>query len=225
MKYKNIVGLVALILIVDQAIKMYVKTHFFLGESVIVFPDWFQLSFIENKGMAFGMTIMDSDFGKLLLTSFRLFAVVFGFVWLKRLAKKGHSRGLLICGSLILAGATGNLIDSMFYGLIFTGDPSEIARFVALGQGYAGFMHGRVVDMFFFPIVEWKWPSYFPVIGGNHFLFFAPVFNLADAAISVGVITLLLFQKRFLPLPIEVAKIQEQESKTMDTLTEQIKSE
>lgn len=200
MKYKHILWIVFLILLIDQVIKIYIKTHFYLGESVTVFPNWFQLSFIENEGMAFGMTLMDSDAGKLLLTLFRLGAVVFGFFWVRKLVNRGYSNGLLVCAGLILAGAAGNLIDSMFYGMIFTDDPMQVAHFVPLGHGYAPFLHGRVVDMFYFPIVDTVWPSWLPIIGGRPFRFFEPVFNLADASISVGVITLLLFQKRFLPL-------------------------
>lgn len=198
MKYKHIIWLVVLILIVDQAIKIYIKTHFYLGESVTVFPHWFKLCFIENEGMAFGMTLMDSALGKLLLTLFRLAAVVFGFIWVRKLVNKGHSKGLLICAALILAGAAGNLIDSMFYGMIFTDDPMQVAHFVPLGHGYAPFLHGRVVDMFYFPLIDTNWPHWVPIVGGKRFEFFQPVFNLADASISIGVITLLLFQKKFM---------------------------
>jgi signal peptidase II len=149
--------------------------------------------------MAFGMTIMDNPTGKVLLTMFRLVAVVFGFFWVKNLVKKGYSKGLLTCAALILAGAAGNLIDSMFYGLIFTESGyAEIARMVPPGKGYGSFLHGRVVDMFYFPIIDTVWPKWVPYFGGKALSFFDPIFNLADAAISVGVITLLLFQKRFM---------------------------
>jgi len=197
-KYRHILFIVFLILILDQVIKIYVKTHFYIGESVNVTGNWFQLCFIENEGMAFGMKIMDSPAGKVILTLFRLVAVTFGFFWVRNLVKKGYGRGLLICASLILAGAAGNLIDSMFYGLIFTDSHLQIAKFVPLGQGYTSFLHGKVVDMFYFPIIDTQWPSWVPVWGGKSLRFFEPVFNLADAAISVGVITLLLFQKRLL---------------------------
>lgn len=198
MKYKHILWIVFLILLVDQVVKIYIKTHFYLGESVTVFPDWFQLSFIENEGMAFGMTLMDSAAGKLLLTLFRLGAVVFGFYWVRQLVKRGYSKGLLICAALILAGAAGNLIDSMFYGMIFTDDPMQVAHVVPFGHGYAPFLHGRVVDMFYFPLIDTTWPHWIPVVGGQSLRFFEPVFNLADASISVGVISLLLFQKKIL---------------------------
>lgn len=208
MKYKHILWIVFLILLIDQAVKIYIKTHFYLGQSVTVFPDWFQLCFIENEGMAFGMTLMDSALGKVLLTLFRLAAVIFGFFWIRQLVRKGHSKGLLICAALILAGAAGNLIDSMFYGMIFTDEPMMVAHFVPLGKGYAPFLHGRVVDMFYFPIIDSNWPQWMPVIGGRPLRFFEPVFNLADASISIGVITLLLFQKKFMHHHLEAMEEQ-----------------
>ncbi|MFA6058827.1 MAG: lipoprotein signal peptidase [Taibaiella sp.] len=201
MKYKHLLFIVFLILLVDQIIKIYVKTHFIIGEAgaVQVAGNWFQLFFIENEGMAFGMTIMDNPLGKVLLTVFRLVAVSFGFFWVKKLVKKGYSKGLLICAALILAGAAGNLIDSMFYGLIFTESSfSQLAQFVPPGKGYGAFLHGRVVDMFYFPMIDTIWPKWVPFFGGKALRFFEPIFNLADAAISVGVITLLVFQKKFL---------------------------
>jgi signal peptidase II len=197
-KYKHLLFIVFLILIVDQIIKIYVKTHFYIGESVHVAGNWFQLCFIENEGMAFGMKIMDAPAGKVILTLFRLVAVTFGFFWVKNLVKKEYSKGLLICAALILAGAAGNLIDSMFYGLIFTESNLQVAKLVPFGQGYGSFLHGKVVDMFYFPLIDSTWPGWVPVWGGKPLRFFEPIFNLADAAISVGVITLLVFQKKFL---------------------------
>jgi len=147
--------------------------------------------------MAYGLKF-GGDFGKILLTLFRLVAVVIGFVYMKKLVKEKYNTGLLVCGSLILAGAAGNLIDSMFYGLIFNDSVGyEVAKFLPAGGGYGSFLHGRVVDMLYFPIYEGYLPKWIPFKGGDYFVFFRPVFNIADAAISVGVITILLFQKRF----------------------------
>lgn len=216
MKYRYALLIILLILIVDQWSKIYVKTHFYYGVPYKVFGDWFQLHFIENNGMAFGMKFSEGDIGKLLLTSFRLIAVGFGFYVLKQLVKKQYSRGAIICGSLILAGAMGNLIDSMFYGLIFTESYAHIARFVPWGQGYGKFLHGKVVDMLYFPLVEFKMPDSFPLVGGKIFSFFDPVFNIADAAISTGVITLLVFQKKMIH-----NKDNEQTASIQESVTEQ----
>lgn len=225
MKYRNALLIVFLVVAADQLLKVFVKTNFANGDDVRIIGEWFRLHFIENEGMAYGMKLSESPIGKIVLTSFRLVAVVFGFFLLKRLIVKGYSKGMLVCGALILAGAMGNLIDSMFYGLIFTDSPyyhssnwsdyqslkhllqsphkENVAHFSAFGQGYGHFMRGRVVDMFYFPIVETTLPKWVPFWGGRFFVFFEPVFNIADAAISVGIITLLLFQKRFMQLPAE----------------------
>ena len=206
MKYRSAIVLILIILIVDQWSKIYVKTHFYpgLAGQIDVFGDWAKLHFLENEGMAFGMKISQSYWGKLVLTLFRLVAVVFGFFVLKNLVKKGYGKGVIICGALILAGAAGNLIDSIFYGMIFSESSYHIARFVPWGQGYAPLFHGKVVDMFYFPIIQMNLPGWIPFFGGREFEFFEPVFNVADAAISVGVLTLVFFQKRLLhhkPLP------------------------
>jgi len=198
LKYRSAILIVLGILLLDQVLKIYVKTHFVLGEHVDVAGDWFKLLFVENKGMAFGMKLSDSSWGKLFLTLFRLVAVVAGFFVLLRLVRQRYSRGLIICGSLILAGAAGNLIDSIFYGMIFTESIFSVAHLTPWGQGYAALFHGQVVDMFYFPIVQGTWPSWMPVVGGSSFSFFEPVFNLADASITTGVLVLLVFQKRLL---------------------------
>lgn len=209
MKYKHILFIVFLIILIDQAIKIYIKTNFYYGESVSMIGDWSQLYFIENDGMAFGMKIMDSTTGKVVLTLFRLVAVSFGFYYVKTLVQKKYAKGLLVCASLILAGAAGNLIDSIFYGVIFDKglaynavvkdyvSYSGIANFTS-GKGYAGLLHGCVVDMFYFPMIDTNLPDWFPIWGGKHIRFFEPIFNFADAAISTGVITLLVFQNKFL---------------------------
>lgn len=198
MKYRNALLIILLVIVADQLSKIYIKTNFYYGEERMVLGHWFRLHFIENNGMAFGMKFSQGTIGKLLLTTFRLIAVGFGFYVLKQLVVRKYSRGAIVCGALILAGAMGNLIDSMFYGLIFSESSFHIAQFVPFGQGYARFLHGQVVDMLYFPLVEFKFPDSFPLVGGKVFSFFDPVFNIADAAISTGVITLLVFQKKML---------------------------
>ncbi len=201
MKYKHTLIIVFLVLFIDQVLKLYIKTHFYLGESIPMLGNWGQLYFIENEGMAFGMTLTDAAIGKIILTLFRLIAVVYGFFLVKRLTVQGYSKGLLICASLILAGAAGNLIDSMFYGVFFTEsgyDPFNVAKLVPWGKGYAPFLYGHVVDMFYFPLIDTTWPTWVPYFGGKSFQFFEPVFNFADAAISTGVLVLVFFQKKLI---------------------------
>lgn len=191
MKYRSALLIVFLVILIDQVSKIYVKTHFYNGEEVNVIGHWFRLHFLENPGMAFGMQFSKTEAGKLILTSFRLIAVIAGFVALKKLEVKGYGRGVMVCGALILAGALGNLIDSLFYGLIFTESSFHVAQLVPWGKGYGPLFHGRVVDMLYFPLFRTR-------IGGREFEFFEPVFNIADAAITIGVLTLVVFQKRML---------------------------
>jgi len=199
-KYRSAILIIIAILVIDQAVKIYVKTHFLPGMAgqVDVLGSWFKLHFLENEGMAFGMRLSQSYWGKLLLSLFRLVAVTAGFFFLRRIVNRGYSRGLIICGALILAGAMGNLIDSIFYGKIFSESVYHPARFVPWGEGYADLFHGKVVDMLYFPMIHGTWPSWIPGLGGKEFEFFEPVFNIADAAISIGVLTLVFFQKRLL---------------------------
>lgn len=212
MKYRHALLIVFLIILADQALKFYIKTHFYYGEEVNIFGHWFRLHFIENEGMAFGMQLGSAETGKLILTLFRLAAVTAGFFILKRFIEKGYGKGLIICGALILAGALGNLIDSMFYGLIFSESPyyysfgphggiqPHVAQLMPFGKGYGKFLHGKVVDMLYFPLIETQSvvPNSVPFFGGRNFVFFEPVFNIADAAISVGVLVLVFFQKRLI---------------------------
>jgi signal peptidase II len=200
-KGKQLAALIILILIIDQAIKFYIKTNYYIGEEhKLLGMNWARLHFVENEGMAWGWKF-GGGFGKIALTVFRLIAVIVGTFYLRDIVKKNYNRGFLICAALIYAGAAGNLIDSMFYGLLFEGSNpylQNVAHFLPVGGGYAGFLHGRVVDMFYFPIITGTtWPAWVPVWGGQDFEFFRPVFNLADASISLGVITILIFQKRF----------------------------
>jgi signal peptidase II len=197
-KYRNALLIVFGIIAIDQLVKVYIKTHFYYGEEINVLGNWFKLHFIENEGMAYGMKLGSASIGKLVLTLFRLVAVAVGFVVLKKIITKRYSKGTIICGSLILAGALGNLIDSIFYGLIFSESSFHIAHVVPWGQGYANVFHGRVVDMLYFPIIDAKLPQWIPFMGGKDFVFFEPVFNIADAAISTGVLILIVFQKRMI---------------------------
>ena len=152
--------------------------------------DWFYIYFTENNGMAFGMELI----GKLFLSTFRIFAVAVIIWYLIKIVKQNFKTGYIVCISLILAGAIGNILDSAFYGLIFNESThSTIAHFVPFGHGYESFLHGRVVDMFYFPIIDTTWPQWMPFVGGEHFIFFSPIFNFADAAISCGIIALLIF--------------------------------
>jgi signal peptidase II len=197
-KLRNVVLIIASVIIVDQVLKIWIKTSYPFGHVKDVMGlKWFKLYFIENEGMAWGWKF-GGEWGKMILTLFRLAAVIFGTWYLARVVKHNYHKGFIICAALIYAGALGNLLDSMFYGLIFSSsDYSSIAAAFPHGGGYAGFLHGRVVDMLYFPLVRSTFPNWVPVWGGENFEFFSPIFNIADASISVGVITLLLFQKRF----------------------------
>lgn len=181
------------VLILDQVLKIWVKTHFYFGESLEIFS-WFELKFIENNGMAFGMELWN----KLVLTFGRIAAVIF-FIWVikKILSIRKWQRGFLVSLALITAGAAGNIIDCVFYGEIFNNPlPPEIAEAFPRGGGYAGWFEGRVVDMLYFPIVSWQWPSWMPLIGGREYEFFQYIFNIADASICIGVGMLIFFYSR-----------------------------
>jgi len=196
MKLRNTIIIILLIILADQALKIWIKTNFHFGDTGVTGAKWFQLYFIENKGMAWGWEF-GGEWGKMALTLFRLAAVIFGTWYLGRIVKQQYTKGFIICAALIYAGALGNLIDSMFYGMIFEeSDYSHVAK-IFPANGYAGFLHGRVVDMLYFPVIDTELPKWVPLVGGNDFVFFSPIFNIADASISTGVITLLVFQKRF----------------------------
>ena len=183
--------IVVAILLIDQAIKIWVKTSMSLHESIHV-TDWFYITFIENMGMAFGMELGS----KIVLSLFRVVAItaLTYFIWLE--IKRKVRTGYIVCLAMVLAGAIGNLLDSMFYGLIFNASsPYYVSYFVPFGTGYAPFLMGKVVDMFYFPLIETEWPMWMPFVGGEHFVFFSPVFNFADASISVSVVLLLLFYR------------------------------
>ena len=186
--------IVIAVLVIDQIIKIWVKTSMYWHESIKI-TDWFYIYFTENNGMAFGMEI----FNKIFLTGFRIIAAI-AITWLLRqYVKKDYKTGFLVCVSLILAGAIGNIIDCVFYGEIFSESThSLIAQFVPIGEGYSDWFYGKVVDMFYFPLIETNWPEWMPFVGGKHFIFFSPIFNFADAAISCGIIALILFYGKYL---------------------------
>ena len=187
------VAIVVAILLIDQIIKIEVKTNMTLGEAKRV-TDWFYIEFIENNGMAYGMKFVN----KLVLSLFRLFAIGFIGYYLAKIIKKDVAPlGYIVLIAMVLAGAAGNLIDCLFYGLIFDAStPFTVSQFVPFGEGYSTFLHGKVVDMFYFPIIQTTWPEWVPYFGGSVYVFFSPVFNFADACISVGVVALLLFYRK-----------------------------
>ena len=180
------------ILLIDQIIKIWVKTSMTLHESIHI-TDWFYIAFIENNGMAFGMQLGS----KIVLSLFRVIAISLLGYYILQQVRRGVKTGYIVCLAMVLAGAAGNLIDCMFYGLVFNeSSPYYLSYFVPFGTGYAPFLMGKVVDMFYFPLIETDWPSWVPIVGGDHFVFFSPVFNFADASISVSVALLLLFYRK-----------------------------
>lgn len=190
------IAIVVGVLCCDQLIKLWVKMNMCLYESIHV-ADWFYIYFTENNGMAFGLEI----FAKIFLTLFRIVAVILITWYLARIVRQSEKvkNGYIVCLSLILAGAVGNIIDCVFYGEVFSASThTQIASWVPVGQGYADWLHGKVVDMFYFPIIDTYWPDWMPFVGGEHFIFFSPIFNFADASISCGIIALLLFYSRYL---------------------------
>ena len=218
LKLKHVAFIITAIIIVDQALKIWIKTNYATGDTNITGISWFRLHFIENPGMAWGWKF-GNETGKMILTLFRLAAVIFGTWYLGQIVRQKYSKGFIICAGLIYAGALGNLIDSMFYGMIFDKglhydtalndyiSYSGVAAFSS--NGYSSFLHGSVVDML-----------YFPIIVTNDFIFFSPIFNIADASISIGVITLLIFQKRFFkkPEPAEANPTVETSSEISDKM-------
>lgn len=194
------------VIIIDQILKIWVKTGFYLGEDLEIFP-WFHLYFIENNGMAFGMELGS----KLFLTLFRIVAVIVLIWYIIKICRFSIvPKGYIICLALVTAGAAGNIFDCVFYGLIFNNPmPPMVAELFPPDGGYAPLFHGKVVDMLFFPLFSFVWPDWVPWWGGREFLFFQPIFNFADAAISVGIIVLVVFYHRYIQLPSAIAAEQE----------------
>lgn len=188
--------IVVTVLIIDQIIKICVKTNMFLYQRIHI-TDWFYIYFTENNGMAFGMEI----FAKLFLTLFRIVAVILitGYIYKIVHQKTPLKTGYVACLSFILAGAIGNIIDCVFYGEVFSASyPDQVASWTAIGEGYSNWLHGKVVDMFYFPIIDTYWPDWMPMVGGDRFIFFSPIFNFADASISCGIVALLIFYNSYL---------------------------
>ena len=187
-------------IVIDQVIKVAVKLNMYLHESFSVCGDWFYIYFTENKGMAFGMELG----GKLFLTCFRLLAVsLLGYYLYRIIRNTKFPVGYIVSIALVFAGAMGNIIDSLFYGEIFTHSMGRVASLVPFGEGYGDFLYGAVVDMFYFPLFSFDWPAWMPFVGGEHFIFFSPIFNFADACISCSIVSILLFYRNCINKPLK----------------------
>lgn len=189
--------LIVLVLVVDQVLKIWIKTHMIIGQEFRILGDWFIIHFTENNGMAFGMEL-GGETGKLILSLFRLAAVAGIGWWIRSLIRQSAPHGFVLALSLILAGALGNILDSTFYGEVFSDSYFKVASVFPEGGGYAPFLHGKVVDMFYFPLLTGHFPDWLPIWGGEQFVFFRPVFNIADSAITIGVLIILLFHRKYL---------------------------
>lgn len=197
--------MIFLIILVDQILKFWIKLNFVYGDGFDLFGlPWAKIQFVENEGMAFGW-LVGGKMGKLLLTSFRMIAVPIGFYYIYYLIKNKYHPGLVFAVGLIVSGALGNLIDSIFYGVIFSHSFGQLATLFPPEGGYGELMHGRVVDMFYFPLVQTTWPRWIPIVGGSELSFFQYIFNVADSAISIGVMCILIFNKKFLQAPLSIS--------------------
>ena len=191
---KKVLTTALLLLVVDQLLKFWIKTNMFLGQEFKIF-DWFIIHFTENNGMAFGLEF-GGDTGKIILSLFRIIVIIWGFSYIATLTKSKLPNGLLISLGLVFGGAIGNIVDGVFYGVLFNDSYNQIAEFLPAVGGYSTFLMGKVVDMFYFPLINTHFPNWIPFFGGEHFIFFRPVFNIADAGISVGMFVLILFYRK-----------------------------
>lgn len=189
--------IIIIILVFDQSLKFWIKTHLSLGDEIVVFKNWFILHFVENNGMAFGFEFA-GEYGKMFLSIFRILAVIAIGWYLFKLANQNEVPfGFIVSISLIFAGAVGNIIDSLFYGIIFNHSYGQVSGIFPEGGGYAGFLHGKVVDMLYFPLLQGTYPKWLPFVGGNEFIFFRPVFNIADSSITIGIFSILIFYRKY----------------------------
>jgi signal peptidase II len=193
-KGRLILLFILVILIIDQSLKFWIKTNMALGDEYRIIGNWFIIHFVENNGMAFGFEFA-GEYGKMFLSIFRIIAVTVIGWYLFKLIRKEESAGFLLSVALIFTGALGNIIDSVFYGMIFDHSYGQVASFLPEGGGYSSFLHGKVVDMFYFPIINWTIPEWFPIWPGDEFIFFRPVFNIADSSITIGIFIILLFYR------------------------------
>jgi signal peptidase II len=193
------------ILVADQILKFWVKTHMTLGEEIKILGNWFIILFVENNGMAFGYEIA-GGYGKIFLSVFRILAVIAIGWYMVKLSKRNLPMGFIASIALIFAGAIGNIIDSAFYGMLFDHSYGQVATFRPSGGGYAGFLHGKVVDMLYFPIIKGHVPTWFPLWKGESFVFFRPVFNVSDSSITIGIASILLFYRKYFNKPLKDEK-------------------
>ena len=191
---KKVLTTALLLLVLDQLLKFWIKTNMFLGQEFRIF-DWFIIHFTENNGMAFGLEF-GGDTGKIILSVFRIIVIAWGFTYINTLTKTSLPNGLLVALGLVFGGAIGNIIDGVFYGVLFNDSYNQIAEFLPAVGGYSTFLMGKVVDMFYFRLINTHFPNWIPFFGGEHFIFFRPVFNIADAGISVGMFVLILFYRK-----------------------------
>ena len=191
---KKVISTALSLVIADQILKFWIKTNMFLGQEFKIF-DWFIIHFTENNGMAFGLEF-GGDTGKIILSLFRIVVVLWGIYYVNELSKRALPNGVLVSLGLVIGGAIGNIIDGVFYGVLFNDSYNQIADFLPATGGYESLLKGRVVDMFYFPLINTHLPDWLPIFANKHFIFFRPVFNLADAGISVGMILLILFYRK-----------------------------